>query len=185
MNTYFLAFLGLLSTFSLRCQAQIRNDPPKYVNLHLGMVAREDIRFKKSKKAKVVALSSLPQGTKTASYEGTTYYYNSGNFYTNYGGRYIQVAPTPGLHISSLPQGTKAFVFAKEGYYTFGGIFYKAAGTEYQVVDPQEGMIIEDLPSGSEKVEVSGADYYQSNGVLYHKVSGKDGKGWQIVGLMD
>lgn len=152
---------------------------------NVGKVARNQVTYKKSSQ-KVSSVRELPSQTKTATHNNVSYHYDDkGKFYTNHGGRYVNVAPSVGLRVSSIPSGSVSVSLGNLIFYYFEGIFYNKVSGGYEVAQPEVGVIVDALPAGYEKVEIRGVAYYEYNNVLYQKVKTGRGSGYEVVGYID
>ena len=139
----------------------------------------------KKPKRKVVTVRTLPRNKVVVNNRGVRYHYVNNKFYRYYGGRYINVAPRPGLRIKVLPTGFRTVVYAGRNYFWFDGIFYLRAGDQYEVVYPEVGTLVYELPDNAEKVEIDGNLLYESNDVLYEKIQVDGTRAYEVVGIIE
>lgn len=114
--------------------------------------------------------SVLPHGYLSIRFGGYPYYYNSGLFYSYYGGYYQPVFAPIGIHINILPVGYHPFWIGPRRYYYYDGIYYSNynnSDNEYEVVDAPIGATVSTLPKGATTATINDEKFYEFNGTYY------------------
>ncbi|MBU2996282.1 hypothetical protein KO500_07540 [Cellulophaga baltica] len=150
------------------------------------VVKRSNVQYKTPKK-KVVTYRKIPSKSKTVTVRNNnnTYQYDNNRFYRSYNGRYIAVAPKPGVRISRLPVGYRTIRHGGRSYFNFGGIFYISINNQYEVVQPEVGTIVYELPNDAEKVIIEDQVLYEYNDVIYERIQYDGTRAYEVVGFIE
>ncbi len=147
-------------------------------------VTKSDIRYKTAKR-RVNSYRNTPRNSVAIRHNNRTYHYDNNRFYRNYNGRFISVAPRPGLRINRLPVGFRTVRFGNRNFFNFGGIFYINVNNQYEVVRPEIGTIVYELPQDAEKVFINGGVFYEFNDIVYERIQHNGARAYEVVSFVN